>query len=196
MLPRCLYVYGASTTLFLRLYRDSRRLRSRYAYFEHVQNKSSESVELPDHEDPAAIIRAYEDSTTFLLRSVTIGHVFGQFLIVVEAASMCERGVINSRHSLPLPKTSHWIGYRGHIIFLDVTFYWLIYMQGRCIYQPTTIAHLCHDHHTVEIVCTIIYSVSNFFLECITANIQSLSKTTKTISLSFDIFNNHSCLLQ
>jgi hypothetical protein len=37
---------------------------------------------------------AYEDSTTFLLRFVTIGHVFGQFLIVVEAASMCERGVI------------------------------------------------------------------------------------------------------
>ena len=36
---------------------------------------------------------AYEDSTTFLLRFVTIGHVFGQFLIVVEAASMCERGV-------------------------------------------------------------------------------------------------------
>ena len=56
MLPRCLYDYGASTTLFLRLYPDFCRLRSRYAYFEHVQNKRSESVELPDHEDPAAII--------------------------------------------------------------------------------------------------------------------------------------------
>ena len=56
MLPRCLYEYGASTTLFLRLHPDSCRLRSRYANFEHVQNKRSESVELPDHEDPAAII--------------------------------------------------------------------------------------------------------------------------------------------
>ena len=33
--------------------------------------------------------------STFLLRFVTIGHVFGQFLIVVEAASMCEQGVRN-----------------------------------------------------------------------------------------------------
>ena len=56
MLPRCLYDYGASTTLFLRLYPDSRLLRSRYAYFEHVQNKRGESVELPDHEDPTPII--------------------------------------------------------------------------------------------------------------------------------------------
>jgi hypothetical protein len=31
--------------------------------------------------------RLYEDSTMFLLRFVTIGYVFGQFLIVVEAAS-------------------------------------------------------------------------------------------------------------
>ena len=58
--PRCFHaactIYGASTTLFLRPYPDSRRLQSRYAYFEHVQNKRSESVELPDHEDPAAII--------------------------------------------------------------------------------------------------------------------------------------------
>jgi hypothetical protein len=56
MLPRCLYDYGASTMLFLRLYHDSCWLRSRYACFEHVQNKHGESVELPDHEDLAAII--------------------------------------------------------------------------------------------------------------------------------------------
>ncbi|KAH3805736.1 hypothetical protein DPMN_134043 [Dreissena polymorpha] len=35
---------------------------------------------------------AYEDSTTFLLRFVTIGHVFSHALIVVEAASVFERG--------------------------------------------------------------------------------------------------------
>ncbi|KAH3747692.1 hypothetical protein DPMN_182121 [Dreissena polymorpha] len=56
MLPRCLYDYGASTTLFLRLYTDSCWLRSRYACFEHVQNKRGESVELSDHEDSTAII--------------------------------------------------------------------------------------------------------------------------------------------
>ena len=85
MLPRCLYDCGASTTLFSRLYTDSCWPRSRYACFEHVQNKCGESVELSDHEDP--------DSTTFLLLFVTIGHVFGHALIVVEQASMCERGV-------------------------------------------------------------------------------------------------------
>ena len=36
---------------------------------------------------------AYEDSITFLLRFVTIGHDFDHALIVVEAASMCEQGV-------------------------------------------------------------------------------------------------------
>jgi hypothetical protein len=70
MLPRCLYDYGASTTLFLRLYPDSRRLRSPFAYFEH---KRSESVELPDHEDPAEIIlrlRLYYIPPHVLLRAV------------------------------------------------------------------------------------------------------------------------------
>ncbi|KAH3834373.1 hypothetical protein DPMN_107696 [Dreissena polymorpha] len=56
MLPRCLYDYGASTTLFLRLYTDCCWPRSRYACFEHVQNKRGESVELSDHEDSTAII--------------------------------------------------------------------------------------------------------------------------------------------
>ncbi|KAH3798998.1 hypothetical protein DPMN_152602 [Dreissena polymorpha] len=56
MLPRCLYDYGASTTLFLRLDTDSCWPRSRYACFEHVQNKLGESVELSDHEDSTAII--------------------------------------------------------------------------------------------------------------------------------------------
>ncbi|KAH3891005.1 hypothetical protein DPMN_015096 [Dreissena polymorpha] len=56
MLPRCLYDYGASTTLFLRLYTDSCWPRSRNACFEHVQNKRGESVELSDHEDSTAII--------------------------------------------------------------------------------------------------------------------------------------------
>ncbi|KAH3839515.1 hypothetical protein DPMN_112946 [Dreissena polymorpha] len=54
MLPRCLYDYGASTTLFLRLYTDSCWPRSRYACFE--KNKRGESVELSDHEDSTAII--------------------------------------------------------------------------------------------------------------------------------------------
>jgi hypothetical protein len=36
---------------------------------------------------------AYVDSTTFLLRFAMIDHVFGHTLIVVEAASMCERGL-------------------------------------------------------------------------------------------------------
>jgi hypothetical protein len=38
--------------LFLRLYPDSCRLRSRYACSEHVQKKRGESIELLDHEDP------------------------------------------------------------------------------------------------------------------------------------------------
>jgi hypothetical protein len=92
MLLRCLYDYGVSTTLFLRLYPDSCWPRSRYAYFEHFQNKRSESVELPITKALPQSYCAYEDSTTFLLRFVTIGHGFGHFLfIIVEAASMYER---------------------------------------------------------------------------------------------------------
>ncbi|KAH3886740.1 hypothetical protein DPMN_010753 [Dreissena polymorpha] len=56
MFPRCLYDYGASTTLFLRLYTDSCWPRSRHACFEHVQNERGESVELSDHEDSTAVI--------------------------------------------------------------------------------------------------------------------------------------------
>ncbi|KAH3733144.1 hypothetical protein DPMN_039569 [Dreissena polymorpha] len=56
MFARCLYDFGASTTLFLRLYTDSCWPRSRYACLEHVQNKRGESVELSDHEDSTAII--------------------------------------------------------------------------------------------------------------------------------------------
>ncbi|KAH3824175.1 hypothetical protein DPMN_126005 [Dreissena polymorpha] len=56
MLPRYLCDDGASTTLFLRVYTDSCWPRSRYACFEHVQNKRGESAELSDHGDSTAII--------------------------------------------------------------------------------------------------------------------------------------------
>ncbi|KAH3893837.1 hypothetical protein DPMN_017989 [Dreissena polymorpha] len=56
MLPRCLYDNGVSSTLFLRLYTDSRWPRFFYACFEHVQNKRGESVQLSNHDDSIAII--------------------------------------------------------------------------------------------------------------------------------------------
>ena len=55
-LPRCLYDYGASTMLFLRLYPYSCWPRSRFACFKHIQNKRGESIEPPDHEDFTVII--------------------------------------------------------------------------------------------------------------------------------------------
>ncbi|KAH3721935.1 hypothetical protein DPMN_064884 [Dreissena polymorpha] len=91
MLPRCLYDYNASTTLFLRLYTDSYWPLSRYACVEHVQNKLKTSLaraySSPIMKTLPLSYCAYEDSTTFLLRFVTIGRVFGHALIVVEAAS-------------------------------------------------------------------------------------------------------------
>jgi hypothetical protein len=75
ILTRCLHDYGASTTLFWRLYPDCWRPWSCYDCFEHVQSKRGKIVELPDHEDSTAIIlHLFEDSTTFLLLFVTIGH--------------------------------------------------------------------------------------------------------------------------
>jgi hypothetical protein len=85
--PRCFHAACTITALLLRSFYDFTPILVGY---DHVQNKRSESVELPDPRSCCA----YKDSTTFLLRFVTIGHVFGQFLIVVEAAFMCERGVI------------------------------------------------------------------------------------------------------
>jgi hypothetical protein len=69
---------------------------------------------------------AYEDSTMFLLRFVTIGHVFGHFLIVVKAASMCGQGVkyytnsICVSHAMPLDFI-YCMLYHSHMSFTCYT---------------------------------------------------------------------------
>jgi hypothetical protein len=47
------------------------------------------------------------DTTLFPLQIVTIGHVFSQFVIVVEVASVCERGVRNNQYCKVRKKIVH-----------------------------------------------------------------------------------------
>ena len=88
--PRCNHTACAIRAFPLRLFPAHCWLRPGCAYFEHVQNKLLERMHFPHPRDPTPPKpRPCRSSHVW----PTIGHALGHFSIVVETASMCERGI-------------------------------------------------------------------------------------------------------